>query len=89
MGATEMKGLGYDFTLFPLLLLLPLEKEACGEPQHWPQLLLQLVTFCHICREAGEQVNRSPCLCHVGMGWTLSSYFHTRSTSRGSLRPLP
>lgn len=75
-----MKGLGYDFTLYPLLLLLPLEKEACGEPQHWPQLL-QLVKFCHICKEAGEQVNRSPCLCCVEVEWTPSSYFHTCSIS--------
>lgn len=29
--------------------------------------------LCHSCQEAREQVNRSPCLCCVGVGWTSSA----------------
>lgn len=66
--------------LHPLLSLLPLEKEGCREIQHWPQLL-QLVKFCHICKEAREQVSRSPCHCCRGVGWVSSSCIHTCSPS--------
>lgn len=72
---------GCDCTFpLPLPSLLPLEKEGCGEIQRWPQLL-QLMKFCYICKEAREQVSRSPLPLLCGSGMDFLQYLHTCSTS--------